>query len=378
MNDDQRPRSEPRFERGYDRDYDRDYPRDDDRYAASRSQSSGRSSGQSSGLNFGKSRSARRSTRGESAREPGWERSVIEKIATESLKEQRRARRWSVFFKALGFAYVAIALLLAGRNGAFNLSLSTPENHTAVVDVEGVIASDSNASASRIVAGVKAAFENPGTAGVILRINSPGGSPVQSGRIYDEVKRLREEHEDIPLYAVIEDIGASGGYYIAASADKIFADKGSLVGSIGVRSGGFGFVDTIDKLGVERRVITSGSNKAFLDPFLPVKPDEVAHMESVLANVHEQFKTAVREGRGSALSDDDEIFSGLIWSGEQAVENGLVDGIGSEMSIARDLFDAEKLVNFTPRDGLLDQLAGGVGASAADKLINLIFNRQLQ
>ena len=200
MNDDQRPRSEPRFERGYDRDYDRDYPRHDDRYAASRSQSGGRSSGQSSGLNFGKSRSARRSARGESAREPGWERSVIEKIATESLKEQRRARRWSVFFKALGFAYVAIALLLAGRNGAFNLSLSTPENHTAVVDVEGVIASDSNASASRIVAGVKAAFENPGTAGVILRINSPGGSPVQSGRIYDEVKRLREEHEDCLLY----------------------------------------------------------------------------------------------------------------------------------------------------------------------------------
>ena len=340
-------RSEPRFER------DGEYDRDNGRF------------------------SSRQSFR-DSGREPRWEQSVIEKIATESLKEQRRARRWSVFFKSLGFAYVAIALLIAGRNGAFNFSLSTPESHTAIVDVKGVIASGNDASAGRIVAGVKAAFENENTAGVILRINSPGGSPVQSGRIYDEVKRLREEHEDIPLYAVIEDIGASGGYYIAASADKIFADKGSLVGSIGVRSGGFGFVDTIEKLGVERRLITSGNNKAFLDPFSPIKPDEVAHMENVLANVHEQFKTAVREGRGDALSDSDEIFSGLIWTGEQAVENGLVDGIGSEMSIARDLFAAEKLVNFTPRDGLLDQLAGGVGASAADRIINLIFNRGLQ
>jgi len=242
MNNDQRwesdgRRSDPRFEHGPDRDY--EYGRDDNRY------------------------SGRRAPRG-SGREPGWEQSVIEKIATESLKEQRRARRWSVFFKTLGFAYVAIALLLASRNGVFNFSLSAPESHTAVVDVKGVIASDADASARRIVAGVKAAFENENTAGVVLRINSPGGSPVQSGRIYDEVRRLREEHKDIPLYAVIEDIGASGGYYIAASADKIFADKGSLVGSIGVRSGGFGFVDTIDKLGVERRLITSGNNKAFL------------------------------------------------------------------------------------------------------------------
>ena len=342
-------RSEPRFERDLAGRYDREYRRDKGRHSSR-----------------------------DSGREPGWEKNIIEKIATESLKEQRRARRWGVFFKLLGFAYVAIALLLAGRNGAFTFSLSSPENHTAIVDVNGEIASNKSASAGRILAGVKAAFENANTAGVILRINSPGGSPVQSARIYDEVRRLREKHNDIPLYAVIEDIGASGGYYIAASADKIFADKGSLVGSIGVRSGGFGFVDTIDKLGIERRLITSGNNKAFLDPFLPVKPDEVTHMEGVLANVHEQFKAAVREGRGDALSDDDEIFSGLIWTGEQAVENGLVDGIGSEMTIARDLFAAEKLVNFTPRDGLLDQLASGVGASAADQVIELIFNRSLQ
>jgi len=310
---------------------------------------------------------------GRDGREANWEQGVIEKIATESVKEQRRARRWGIFFKALGFAYVAVALLLAGRNGLFNFSFSKPEGHTAVVDVYGPIAADEAASAQRIVAGVKAAFEDEGTAGIILRINSPGGSPVQSGRVYDEVRRLRAEHEDIPLYAVIEDITASGGYYIAAAADKIFADKGSLVGSIGVRSGGFGFVGTLDKLGVERRLITSGNNKAFLDPFSPVKPDEVAHMETLLADIHEQFKKAIRDGRGDALKESEDLFSGLIWTGEQAVENGLVDGIGSDMSVARDLFEAEKLVNFTPQDGLLSQLASGVGVSLAERIRSFLF-----
>lgn len=301
---------------------------------------------------------------------PGWERGVIEKIATESFKEQRRARRWGVFFKILGFAYVATALLLAGRSGLFDFSFSAPEKHTAIVDVKGPISADDSASAKRIVAGVKAAFEDESTAGVILRINSPGGSPVQSGQVYDEVRRLRAEHEDIPLYAVIGDICASGGYYIAAAADKIYADKGSLVGSIGVRSGGFGFVGTLEKLGIERRLITSGNNKAFLDPFSPVKQEEVAHMETLLANIHEQFKTAVREGRGDALDDSDEIFSGLIWTGDQAIDNGLVDALGSEMTVARDIFDAEKLVNFTPTDGLIDQLTKGVGVSVANRIMS--------
>ncbi len=308
---------------------------------------------------------------------PGWERSVIEKIATESITERRRARRWGVFFKTLGFAYVAIALLLAGRNGGFNFSFSQPATHTAVVDVSGPIAADESASASRIIAGVKAAFEDKNTAGIILRINSPGGSPVQSGQVFDEIRRLRAEHEDVPLYAVIKDICASGGYYIAAAADKIYADKGSLVGSIGVRSGGFGFVDTMEKLGVERRVITSGNNKAFLDPFLPVKPEEVAHMQTLLADIHEQFKTAVREGRGDALSESEEIFSGLIWTGDQAVGNGLIDGLGSEMSVARDIFAAEKLVNFTPTDGLLSQLTNGVGVSLANRIMSLFATPKL-
>lgn len=321
---------------------------------------SGRDSGRSSGRESGRMRSDQT---------PAWERSVIEKLATESIKEQKRSRRWGIFFKLLGFGYVAAALLLAFGKGMFSTAFSDGEDHTAIVDVNGTIAAGKEASADRIIAGVKAAFENENTAGIILRINSPGGSPVHSGRVFDEVRRLREEYEDIPLYAVIEDICASGGYYIAAAADKIFADKASLVGSIGVRSGGFGFVNTMDKLGIERRLITSGNNKAFLDPFLPAKAEEVEHMESLLAAVHEQFKSAVREGRGAALSDDEEIFSGLVWSGEQAVENGLVDAIGSEMTIARDIFKAEKLVNFTPTDGLLSQLSDSVGVSVTDRVI---------
>ena len=302
-------------------------------------------------------------------RRPGWERSIIEKLATESLKEQRRTRRWGIFFKLLGFGYVAAVMLLAFGKGLFQWPGTAAEKHTAIVDVSGPIAIGEPASADRIVAGVKAAFEDESTAGVILRINSPGGSPVQSGRVFDEVRRLREEHPDTPLYAVIEDLSASGGYYIAAAAEKIYADKGSLVGSIGVRSGGFGFVDTMDKLGVERRLITSGNNKAFLDPFSPVKADEVAHMETLLEDIHQQFKSAVREGRGDVLSDDPDIFSGLVWTGEQAVENGLVDAIGSEMSVARDIFEAEKLVNFTPTEDLLTQLTGGVGVKVARRLL---------
>jgi len=303
---------------------------------------------------------------------PGWERSVIEKLATESIKEQRRARRWGIFFKLLGFGYLAVVMLLAFGKGLFQWPGSAVEKHTAIIDVSGPIATGEPASAERIVAGVKAAFEDEDTAGVILRINSPGGSPVQSGRVFDEVKRLREEYPDTPLYAVIEDLCASGGYYIAAAAEKIYADKGSLVGSIGVRSGGFGFVGALEKLGVERRLITSGNNKAFLDPFSPVKADEVAHMETLLEDIHEQFKSAVTEGRGEVLSDDPDIFSGLVWTGEQAVDNGLVDAIGSEMTVARDIFDAEKLVNFTPTENLLNQITGGVGVSLARRLMTEI------
>ena len=304
------------------------------------------------------------------SRRPGWERSVIEKLATESLKEQRRSRRWSIFFKALGFAYVGIALLMAYGKGLFNFSFNEVEQHTAVVDVSGPIASGEAASADRIIAGVRAAFEDANTAGVILRINSPGGSPVQAGKVFDEVSRLRAEHPETPLYAVVEEMCASGGYYIAAVADKIYADKASLVGSIGVISGGFGFVDTMEKAGVERRVFTSGNNKAFLDPFSPLKEQEIAHWETVLADIHEQFKDVVKEGRGDALDGSEELFNGLVWTGEQAVDNGLIDALGSDISVARDVLGAGKLVNYTPSDGLLDQLTDGIGVSIVDRVMS--------
>ena len=217
------------------------------------------------------------------------ERYFIQNIAAESLVEQRRARRWGVFFKLLAFGYIGFGLLLAGRNGLFNFQFDEQEEHTAVVNIEGKIAADTGASAKRIVAGLEAAFKDDKTANILLNVNSPGGSPVQAEVVFNEIRRLKSENQDIPLYAVIGDIGASGGYYIAAAADKIYAEKSSLVGSIGVRSGGFGFVETLEKFGVERRVLTSGDNKAFLDPFSPMREEEVEHMESLLVNIHEQL-----------------------------------------------------------------------------------------
>ena len=308
--------------------------------------------------------------RGYRSRRPDWERSVIEKLAMESLREQRRARRWGIFFKLLAFGYVAFAVLMAYGKGVFNFSLNELEQHTATVDVSGPIAAGEAASAERIIAGVKAAFEDESTAGVILSINSPGGSPVQAGRVYDELTRLKAEHPDTPLIAVVDEMCASGGYYIAAAADKIYADKASLVGSIGVIGGGFGFVEAIDKLGVERRVFTSGENKAFLDPFSPLKAAEVTHWQTLLAGIHEQFKEVVKEGRGDALKGEEDEFSGLMWTGEQALENGLIDGLGSELTVAREVIGAERLVNYTPTDGLLDQITDGIGVSLTDKLLD--------
>lgn len=298
----------------------------------------------------------------------GWERSVIEKVASQSLSEQRRARRWSVFFKLLTFSYIAVAFLLVRGPGSFDFNISEKEKHTAVVNIHGPIASDTPASASRIIAGINAALEDEQTAAVLLSVNSPGGSPVESGRVYDELMRLKIKYPDTPIYTVVQEICASGCYYIAAAADKIYADKASLVGSIGVRSGGFGFVETIDKLGIERRLFTSGTNKSFLDPFATLKADEVQHMETLLSSIHEQFKDAVRQGRGDSISESEDIFNGLIWTGEQAMDNGLIDAIGSEMTVAREVFDAENLVNFTRGDSLMKQLSDSVGVSFADRL----------
>jgi protease-4 len=306
------------------------------------------------------------------ARQPGqegsadWERGLLTQLAYAGLDEQRRARRWSIFFKGLGFAYLFALLAL------FTVRLDGPTQavgkHAALVDLDGVIAQGTEASADEVVAGLRAAFEDKNTAGVILRINSPGGSPVQAGYINDEIQRLRAKYPDTPLYAVIVDVCASGGYYVAAAADKIYADKASIVGSIGVRMDSFGFVEAIDKLGVERRLLTAGEHKALLDPFLPV--DEVArtHVQAQLDAIHEQFIDVVKSGRGARLADDETIFSGLIWTGEQAIALGLVDELGSAGYVAREVIGEERIVDFTKEKNFWERLAADLGTSLGSVL----------
>ncbi len=289
---------------------------------------------------------------------------LVNKIAEQAIIEQRRARRWSVFFKLFMVAYVSVFTIMYLADGLHVTSMGGGK-HTALVDISGVISADSQANADYIVSGLRAAYEDKNTAGIILRINSPGGSPVQAGYVNNEIYRLREEYPDTPLYSVITDICASGGYYIAAAADKIYADKASVVGSIGVIMSGFGFVDTIKKLGVERRLLHAGKNKGFLDPFSPLKAEEVDHVETLLTDIHQQFVDVVKKGRGDRLSTDEKIFSGLIWTGEQSVELGLVDALGSPGYVAREIIGAEDIVDYTKRETYLDQFAGRIGATFA-------------
>ncbi|MEW6414388.1 MAG: S49 family peptidase [Pseudomonadota bacterium] len=297
---------------------------------------------------------------------PNWEREVLEKLALAAVQEQRRARHWSILFKSLGFLYLFIVLFLAA--GWFRSDgVAIPKAHTALVDLQGVIASD-QVSADAIIASLQSAFEDKKTRGVILRINSPGGSPVHAGQIYDEIKRLRAKYPNIPLYAVVDDICASGGYYVAAGADKIFVDKASIVGSIGVLMDGFGFTKTMEKLGVERRLLTAGENKGFLDPFSPVDPKQQAYAKQMLEEIHGQFIAVVREGRGKHLKETPETFSGLVWSGQKSIELGLADAYGTVESVARDVIKAEDIVDYTQQDSLIDRLAGRLGAGAAKAL----------
>jgi protease-4 len=294
-----------------------------------------------------------------------WEREVLEKLAMSAIQEQRRSRHWSILFKTLGFLYLFIVLFLAaGWFGSDGVSI---KEHTALVDLQGVIASD-QASADSVISSLQGAFEDKKTRGVILRINSPGGSPVQAGQIYDEIKRLRIKYPEIPLYAVVDDICASGGYYVAAAADKIYVDKASLVGSIGVLMDGFGFTETMQKLGVERRLLTAGENKGFLDPFSPVDPKQQAFAKEMLEEIHGQFIGVVREGRGKRLKETPDMFSGLVWSGERSIQLGLADGLGNVESVARDVIKVEDIVDFTQHEGLAERLAGRLGASMASAL----------
>jgi protease-4 len=301
---------------------------------------------------------------------------LIEKLVMSLQSEQRKSRRWGIFFKLLTFAYLFGLFFLIQFPGTGSID-SGSGKHTAVIDVSGTIAADELASADNIVGSLRRAFEEESSVAVILRINSPGGSPVQSGYVYDEMQRLKEKYPEKKLYAVISDVGASGAYYMAAAADEIYADKASLVGSIGVVAGGFGFTGVMEKLGVDRRLYTAGENKAFLDPFSPEKEQDVDFWEDVLETTHRQFIDSVREGRGDRLADDERLFSGLVWSGEQALELGLIDGLGSTSHVARQVVGQEKLVDYShrksPFQDIVDQFGVSIGSGIADYLMESRF-----
>ncbi len=299
-----------------------------------------------------------------------WERDLLENLALASLKEQRRARRWGILFKSLTFLYLFI-LLLAALGWIDDGKVRISEQHTALIDLRGVIVPDSTSSAEKINASLQSAFKDKNTKGVILRINSPGGSPVQAGYINDEIKRLRAKYPEIPLYAVIGDICASGGYYVAVAADKIFVDKASLVGSIGVLMDGFGFAGTLEKLGVERRLLTAGENKGFLDPFTPLDPAQKDHATNLLKEIHEQFIYVVQQGRGARLTDNPDIFSGIVWTGQKSIDLGLADEMGNAEYVAREIIKAETLIDFTPREAFSDLFAKRLGKIAADVLTSI-------
>ena len=302
----------------------------------------------------------------------GWERGVLERLALATLDEQRRARRWGIFFKLFFAAYLVVVLvMLVGERGSKSLA----SRYTALVELEGAISADTQASADNVITGLRAAFEGKNTVGVVIRANSPGGSPVQAGYIYDEIVRLREKHPKIPVYAVITDVCASGCYYAVAAADKIYADKASVVGSIGVLMNGFGFVEGMKKLGIERRLLTAGEHKGILDPFSALKPEDRAHAQKLLNRIHQQFIDRVREGRGEALKESKDMFSGLFWTGEDALSMGLVDEIGSASYVAREVIGAEEIVDFSQRENVFDRFAKRFGMAMAEKIGTEIFGR---
>lgn len=301
------------------------------------------------------------------AQDSRWQKEVIEKLAMSSLKEQKTTRRWGIFFKVLTFIYLFVILAYA-LGWVVKEGKSSVGEHTALIDVSGVIMPGGEVNAESFIGSLADAYDNKGTKGIIFRINSPGGSPVQAGMINEEIKRQRKLHPDIPVYAVVEDICASGGYYIAAAADKIYVDKASIVGSIGVLMDGYGFTGVMEKVGVERRLLTAGKNKAMLDPFSPVNPEHVAFAQTMLNEIHEQFKAVVREGRGSRLKETPDTFSGLFWSGEESINIGLADALGSSEYVARDVIKQKEIVDFTYRETFADRFAKRLGASIAKNI----------
>jgi protease-4 len=285
---------------------------------------------------------------------------TLQRLAADLLTDRRSERRWRVFFRLAWLALAGVAVAMAWARNASPRATTGP--HTALVELRGEISSDSEASAEVLIAALKAAFEDSGTQAVVLRINSPGGSPVQSGIVNDEIKRLKAKHKK-KLYAVVEEICASGAYYIAVSADEIYVDKASIVGSIGVLMDGFGFDGIMAKVGIDRRLLTAGENKAMLDPFSPVNPRHKALAQASIDQIHRQFIAVVKEGRGDRLKETGDTFSGLYWNGDEAVKLGLADGLGNLDYVARELVKAEEIVDYTPHDNVAERLARRFGAS---------------
>ncbi len=298
-----------------------------------------------------------------------WEKEMINKLAFSALHEQRKARRWSIFFKFMFLLYVTILFIAYLPDEGAGKSALQVGSHTALVELSGVISAESDASADIIVTGMRDALEDKKSEALIIRANSPGGSPVQADYIYREIIRLRELHPDKPVYAVVTDVCASACYYIISAADKIFANEASLVGSIGVLTDSFGFVGAMNKLGIERRLYTAGEHKGTLDPFSPEKPEDVKHMTALLNEVHQQFIDAVKHGRGERLQISEDTFSGLFWSGATAKTMGLVDEFSSASGVAREIIGAEDIVDYTPSQNLLDRLIDRLGASIATTLL---------
>ena len=305
-----------------------------------------------------------------------WERQALEHLLLENLKEQRRGRRWRTAVRLMTLVvFVGLAINLFDLDWGGKSALG---KHTALVDLQGEIAPDSKASADAINASLKAAFESHESVGVILRINSPGGSPVQSGIIHDEILRLRAKYPEKPLHVVVEEICASGGYYVAVAGDKIFVDKASLVGSVGVIMNGFGVTGLMDKLGIERRAITAGKNKALLDPFSKEDPKQKAFVQEMLSEVHQQFIKVVRDGRGDRLKETPDMFSGLVWNGAKSVELGLTDALGTVDGVAREVFKAPEVVDYTMKDNLAERVAKRFGAAMGEGVGKVISSPRIQ
>lgn len=297
------------------------------------------------------------------------QQAALLRLLEENQREQVRKRRWTIAFRSL-FILVLLLFWYEWRSVSGH-ETAKPDRHTALIDIRGEIDHESDASADQITGSLRAAFEDQGTAGVILRLNSPGGSPVQASIVYQEILRLREKHPEIPIHTVVEDICASGGYFIAAASDKIFVDPNSLVGSIGVRLDGFGFTEAMKRLGIERRLFVAGTDKAMLDPFSTLSESQRLHLQSTLEALHQNFIEAVKKGRGERLQDDDKLFSGRVWSGDQAIKLGLADARGSVDQVARDVIKADDVVDFSPRPSLAERFARRVGVETSKVLATM-------